>query len=206
MDGVFMKKLIKLILVGLLITTIIGGFDLWKDRQLLKEKLIRLHIIGNSNSQEDQDIKLQLKDAIVSYLQPVVEKLPSKEDAINYLNDNVENIEKFANQVLDRLGVSDRAVVTIAPEAFDAREYNTFSLPSGIYDALKIRIGDAEGDNWWCVVFPNLCVSASSTEFQDVAVSFGFSNSLTNTIIHRNGYQLRFFLLDCLGKLENILV
>ena len=199
-----MKKLLKLILIVLLISSVLGGLGLLKDGQALKEKLIRMHIIANSDSEKDQNVKLQVKDAIVSYLQPIMEKLPSKEEALSYLRNNVDAIEQFANQVLDKLGVSERAVVTVAPEAFDSREYDTFSLPSGIYDALKIRIGEAEGKNWWCVVFPNLCVPVTSTGFQDVAVSSGFSNNLTATLSGTRGYQLRFFLLDCIGKVENM--
>lgn len=204
MDGVFMFKLIKLIICGVLIIGILSVVDLWKDKQTLKNNLLRLHVVANSDSEYDQQVKLQVKDAITEYLQPITEQFSNKEEAMEYIRENLESLQAFSNQVLDSLGVTDRAVVSLEEEAFGTREYETFSLPSGVYDALRIEIGEAEGKNWWCVVFPSLCLPATGAEFQEVAVSSGFDSTLTSTISNNGNYQIRFFFLDCIGKLENL--
>lgn len=202
MDGVFMKKLIKLALCLALIFGILGVADLWKEKATLKENLVRLHVVGNSDSEEDQQVKLQVKDAVVAYLQPIMEQFPSKEEAMAYIRANLPKLQELSNGVLDRLGVKDRAEVSLEPEAFDLRQYDTFSLPAGVYDALRIEIGEAEGKNWWCVVFPSLCLPATGDGFEMAAVSSGFSQSLADTLSTQNGYRVRFYLLDCMGRLE----
>ena len=204
MDGVFMKKIIKLIIFLLLISTVLEIGGLWQDKQNLKENLVRLHVVANSDSAEDQQVKLQVKDAITTYLQPILQKFTDKDEAMAYIQENLSTLQDLSNDILQRLGVKDRAVVTLQPEAFSKRVYDTFSLPSGIYDALRIEIGSGAGKNWWCVVFPSLCLPATGSGFQDTAVSAGFSQRLTNTLSNKNSYCVRFFLLDCIGKLENL--
>jgi len=202
MDGVFMKKLNKISVCLFLLTSILYVADVWKDKKALQENLIRLHVVANSDSQEDQSIKLQVKDAVVSYLQPLVEGVGDKEQAIEIVANNLSFIRQVANSVLTELGEAGDAVVTLDKEAFDTRQYDTFSLPAGIYDSLRIQIGEGQGKNWWCVVFPSLCLPATSDGFQDTAVSSGFSKELGNTL--SSGRNLRFYILDCFGKIENL--
>ena len=93
--------------------------------------------------------------------------------------------------------------MTLQKEVFDTRVYDTFTLPAGVYEALRITIGSGEGKNWWCVVFPTLCVPATSEGFEDVAAGAGFPESLTKSL--EGEYEIRFYLLDLLGKLEGYL-
>lgn len=203
MDGVFMKKLIKLLLCLLLVVTTVSVYDLWQDHQTLKQDLIRLHVVANSDLSDDQDIKLQVKDAVVAYLEPIIEQFSDKEQVMEYLRENLAVLQELSNSVLDRLGIKQRAKVTLQQEAFGVREYDTFSLPSGMYDSLRIVIGDGEGKNWWCVAFPSLCLPATSADFRDTAVSSGFSQTLTNTLVNGGRFRVRFLFLDCIGKIEN---
>ena len=202
MDGVFMKKIIKISVCLLLFMFVLFLADVWQDKNALQENLIRLHVVANSDSQRDQEIKLQVKDAIIAYLQPLVDGFADKEQAMEYVTDNLASIEQIANAVLQAYGESDRATAYISAESFDTRKYETFSLPAGIYDSLRIQIGEGRGKNWWCVVFPSLCLPATSNEFQDTAVSSGFSEDLGNALV--SGTNLRFFILDCWGKLEKL--
>lgn len=196
-----MKKL-KGILFLLLIMLVFGWCaDLFSDKQALQDNLIRLHVVADSDEPEDQKIKLKVRDAIASYIQPLLESVDTKEEAHELIKTHLLKLEAVANQTLKQLGAAYRAVVTLTEEAFDTRHYDTFSLPSGVYDSLRVTIGDGEGANWWCVVFPNLCVPTSAEDFQDTAASSGFDDSLTSTI--RREYKIRFFFLDCLGKIEN---
>ena len=204
MDGVFMFKVIKLLICVVLVFGIMSIMNLYQDRQTLKENLLRLHIVANSDSQYDQQVKLQVRDAITAYLQPITEKFSNKDEAMAYIRDHITELEDLTNRVLEKLGVKDRATVSLQEACFDLRKYETFTLPSGVYDALRVEIGNGEGKNWWCVVFPSLCLTATGAEFQDVAVSSGFDSKLTNTISNNKNYQIRFFFLDCIGKIENL--
>ena len=116
---------------------------------------------------------------------------------------HLAQIGDIANATLAAAGVTDRAVVTLEEEAFPTRQYDTFALPSGVYRALRIRIGEAEGKNWWCVVFPSFCYGASTEEFRDAAVGAGFSEPVTDTLSGKDGYKVSFFLLDLIGRVEN---
>ena len=101
------------------------------------------------------------------------------------------------------MGSGETAKITFLKEEFDTREYDTFSLPAGVYESLRITIGEGAGKNWWCVVFPSLCVPATTEGFADTAAGSGFDNSLTGALGNNGGYKVRFFLLDCLGRIEN---
>ena len=104
--------------------------------------------------------------------------------------------------MLKEAGCGDLATVSLAVEEFATRVYDTFTLPAGVYEALRITIGEGEGKNWWCVVFPTLCVPATSQGFEDVAAGAGFPDTLTAALEGEEGYEIRFYLLDLLGKVE----
>ncbi len=199
-----MKKLMKVICVVFAIVGVFHFGELISDRISLNQDLIRLHVVANSNTQRDQETKLRVKDGIVAYLEPIMQTFSSKEEAQKYLQEHLSKIEAVANDILVECGEEATALVTLAKEEFDTRYYDTFTLPAGVYDSLRIQLGDAKGKNWWCVVFPTLCLPASASEFQDTAVSVGFDDKLASTLTEDSGYEIRFFLLDCMGRLENI--
>ena len=174
------------------------------DRQSLNENVIRLHVVAASDSEEDQQIKLQVRDALIETLQPGMDGLADADAAKEYLMSRLEDLEETANRILTEAGSEDQATVTLAKEAFSTRDYDTFSLPAGVYESLRVTIGQGEGKNWWCVVFPSLCLPATSEGFEDAAAGAGFQDGLTNTLQQEDGYEIRFFFLDCLGWLENL--
>lgn len=199
-----MRKLRNLFLSFVLIGSIVMIYDLCADQNALHDQLIRLHVVANSDSQEDQSIKLHVKDAIVSYLEPMMKQFASKEEARKFLTEHLENIRQVADDVLQSYGKEPYATVTLEQEVFDRRDYDTFSLPAGLYESLRVRLGDAEGKNWWCVVFPTLCNPTTESEFSDTAVSAGFDRKLVNTLTEDKGYEVRFFLLDMVGQVRNL--
>ena len=198
-----MKKLLKAIGLTLFICAMFLGVELLRDKEQLREQMVRLHVVADSDSAEDQAVKLEVKDAIVTYLQEKLDGLTDIEQVKEYLSNHLDALQKVAEETLDRLGVNDQVSVSFGEEAFPVRYYDTFKLPSGIYQSLRIRIGNAEGKNWWCVVFPTLCVPQTGEEFRDVAAGSGFSDTLGQTLSNEEGYEVRFFLLDLLGWLEN---
>ena len=198
-----MGKLAKRVILCLCAAALVWCGALIADRQRLHEDLIRLHVVANSDSEEDQSVKLLVRDAVVSSLEGDLKKLGDVQEVKAYLRENLAKIQTVANETLEKAGFDQTAVVTLCREAFDTREYDTFSLPAGIYESLRIVIGEGEGHNWWCVVFPELCLPATVEGFEDAAEAGGFPGSLTGALSGEDGYQIRFFFLDLLGKVEN---
>ena len=197
-----MRFILRICFIIALIYCIFYCIDLASDNAQLKSGLIRMHVVANSDSPEDQSVKIQVKDAIVDYLQPILEKMENKEEAQQYIRENLSQLQEKANEILQDMGEDIKATVSLTREYFEKREYDTFSLPSGVYDALRIEIGEGEGKNWWCVAFPSLCMPKTETAFEASAVSSGFTQTLSETLAKNNEYEIRFFLLDLLGKGE----
>ena len=201
MGGVFMKKIV-VIVVFLSLAIFCAG--ILEDMRTLHSGVIRLHVVGASDGTVDQEVKLEVKDAVNTYLANILLEVTSVEEVKSILLHEMPTIKAVADQVLDSRGFRDRVTVTLEKEAFPIREYDTFTLPSGVYDALRIRIGAGAGKNWWCVVFPSLCLPATGEELKDISAGAGFSDTLYDTLTGNSGYEIRFFLLDWLGQLQNL--
>lgn len=195
-----MKKILKRIALCACLSGCIWAWGLISDYQTVKNEILRLHVVADSDSPEDQAIKLKVRDAVLESIRADLEDVHDIEQAKTYIRQQLPKIEQAANDMLTALGCEDRAVATFREEVFGTREYDTFSLPAGIYEALRITIGSGEGQNWWCVTFPSLCVPATAEGFEEAAVSAGFSETLTDTL--EGEYEIRFYLLDLLGKLD----
>lgn len=126
-------------------------------QQSIAEKLIRFHILANSNSDEDQNLKLQIKDKIIQYLDPYLVNVQTVEEAKEVLIEHENQIYEITRQGIAEAGYDYDVKVYYDEESFPLKSYGTISLPPGKYNALKIVIGNGEGDNWWCVMFPPLC-------------------------------------------------
>ena len=127
----------------------------------VNDDYLRIHITANSNSDFDKNIKYKVKDAVVDFLIPMLGDVKDKESAEILLKDNLQKIEAVANDALCRFGVKYNAQVTLVEEKIPTRVYDDFSLQSGVYQSLKRDLGQAKGDNWWCVVFPAVCFTSS---------------------------------------------
>ena len=112
-----------------------------------------------------------------------------------------DELRLTADQVLAKAGTEDRVTVSVGEVSFPRRDYDTFSLPAGVYDALKITIGEGQGRNWWCVVFPALCRPAATGQVDAVAAGAGFSRGNRGALTGE--YEVRFYLLDLWGRMEN---
>ena len=200
-----MRKILKRIGICALVATILWSVEIVKDKQNLQKNLIRLHIVAASDSQEDQALKLQVRDAVVKSLQENMKNLNDTAQAKEYLQNNLSEIELLANRVLQENGCADKTVASLKKESFSTRYYDTFTLPAGVYEALRITIGEGNGHNWWCVVFPALCLGTTVAEFEETAYCAGMSDSLTGTLIGEKNYEVRFLIMDTLGELENFL-
>ena len=165
----------------------------------LRENLLRLHVVGASNSQEDQAVKLQVRDAVLGSLEEGLRDMTDPQEAWDYVSRMLPQVEAAANRALAAAGFSETVQVSLTEEAFPTREYDTFSLPAGVYKALRVVIGEGEGKNWWCVVFPQLC--GAEGEFVETANAAGLDPELAKSL--EGEYELRFWVLEKLGELKN---
>ena len=165
----------------------------------LRENLLRLHVVGASNSQEDQAVKLQVRDAVLGSLEEGLRDMTDPQEAWDYVSRMLPQVEAAANRALAAAGFSETVQVSLTEEAFPTREYDTFSLPAGVYKALRVVIGEGEGKNWWCVVFPQLC--GAEGEFVETASTAGLDPELAKSL--EGEYELRFWVLEKLGELKN---
>ena len=200
-----MRKSVKRLGICALIVCLVWAAGIVSNKQLLQIGLIRLHVVAASDSETDQNLKLLVRDAVIRSLRENMDHVKDMEEAKAYLRENLPKIEALANGVLQNAGIHDTVTVSLRPEEFGTRVYDTFTLPAGVYEALRITIGAGEGHNWWCVVFPALCVGATVEEFEETAHCAGLSDSLTAALAGEDEYEVRFLILDALGKLENFL-
>lgn len=193
---------IALLLFACMILT--GGYFLTAQQRDLSSKIVRLHVVANSDTDADQAVKLKVRDAVLETTGRILSGQP--EDPKQALADNLTQIQQAANRCLLEHGSSDQAVVTMGRELFPTREYETFSLPAGTYTALRVTIGQGQGHNWWCVVFPSICMTASTNEFEKAAQTAGLTNKEIGLITEENdGYVLKFKTLELIQKLRNYL-
>ena len=198
-----MKKTIIFLFLMALCVTFLFVLDCSVEKAQLKDSIIRLHVIANSDSPEDQAQKLRVRDVIIGYLSPLMDKVDTLDDAKDCITQNIPQMEKVVLDLLSKEGTDMAVRISLGDTSFDTRFYDTFALPAGVYSSLRIELGNAEGQNWWCVAFPSLCIPAAGKDFRDVAAGAGFSDSLTDSLATGNRYEVRFFVLDLLGKLEN---
>ena len=123
----------------------------------IANSVFRLHVIANSDEKEDQELKLKVRDNVLSYMNKICENTTSKEDAILIANKHINEFKEIALNTIHENGYDYSVTIRIGNFSFPTKTYGDISLPSGYYDALRIEIGEAKGQNWWCVMFPPLC-------------------------------------------------
>lgn len=123
----------------------------------IASSVFRLHVIANSDSKEDQDLKYKVRDNLLKYMNKICKDCTSKEDAISLVEKNKDIFKQIALDTIRNEGFSYNVNINIGNFEFPTKNYGDISLPAGLYDALRVEIGEAKGQNWWCVMFPPLC-------------------------------------------------
>jgi stage II sporulation protein R len=157
----------------------------------LADKIVRLHVLANSDAVEDQRLKLTVRDAVLQ----AAEGVGQIDDTLLY------NLQEAAQRTVETEGYDYPVKVTREHCWFDTREYETFSLPAGYYDAVRVIIGEGAGRNWWCVIYPPLCTGVCEKDLADIGKEFSLSEEEISLICEEKGYIIRFRLADLWGKL-----
>ena len=146
-----------LCIIVVVIYILVGNEEQKVTADELKDKLLRYHVVANSDSDEDQETKLKVKEAVLEALSGKLEEVENAKEAASIVKDNEELILATANKVLAEEGATYTASMRVGEEYFPTKIYGDLTLPPGDYDALVIELGSGEGKNWWCVLFPTLC-------------------------------------------------
>lgn len=199
-----MKKPELSLLIGLLLavlTTLLSGFTQFgSDCEQISEKLLRLHVIANSDSTEDQSIKLAIRDQILVQCAELLSMESDKELAKNDLSAHLHEIEAVANKLLEQSGFSYSAHASIEKRWFNTRKYDNITLPAGRYDALCVRLGEATGRNWWCVVFPPMCLPAACEEAELAEI---LTDDELRIVTESGSYTIRFKIWEIYERFKN---
>ena len=183
------------ILAGLVLAVILTACaDISHTAENIKNSTLRLHIIANSDSDTDQQIKMAVKEKISDVCSEILCPAESLRQAVQLAEDNMDFIEKTADHTLQNLGAGYTAQCSVENFYFDTTEYTTFTMPAGNYTALTVRLGNAEGKNWWCVAYPSLCTSMRA-EYED---------DDSNTFIETDNFRIKFKIVEIGQKIKRI--
>ena len=162
------------------------------------DNVIRLHVLANSDGEKDQALKLLVRDAVLAESRVLLDGVSTRSEAEEVLRGALPQIKEVAENALSGAGVSAPVEVVLGQEDYPRREYEALAFPAGEYLSLQVRIGAATGQNWWCVLFPPLCLSAATAENKTVCLSAGLTEGQYRMIAgaDNTGYKLKFKLLE----------
>ena len=179
------------LLIGLAVFLTSGALAL-RTQDELADKVVRLHVLANSDSEEDQALKLRVRDAVLEQATAILEQSADRREAESRLRGQLLELERIAAKEIAAEGYDYPVTVNLENADFPTKEYDGFTLPAGEYLALRVIIGEGQGRNWWCVVFPPLCTAASA-DVPASALAAGFSEEEVRLITEESqGYVLKF--------------
>lgn len=199
----FYKRILTVTLVAAIALFLLALLPVQGEADIYN-KVVRLHVLANSNSNEDQAIKLAVRDAILDHTVPLLQDCQTQEDAIARLAEHEEMLCAVAERVLQKEGVDAGVRITLGLESYPTRSYDSFCFPAGEYISMRVELGRAEGENWWCCLFPPLCLgvaTVSDEKAEDAFISVGFTPSQYKIITESDQplYRARFKILELLG-------
>ena len=183
------------LLIGMAVFLISGAVSL-QNRDQLADKVVRLHILANSDSEEDQALKLRVRDRVLERATELLEQTGDRREAADVLQSHLPELERIAAEEISDCGYEYDVTAEVANTMFPTKEYDGFTLPAGEYLALRIIIGEGNGHNWWCVVFPPLCTTAAA-DVPASALAAGFDEEEVAPVTEENeGYMLKFKAME----------
>ena len=189
------------LMMGLMAAALTGAW-LGEEQTALADKVIRLHVIANSDSGADQALKLAVRDRVLEAAEGLYPPDADLEQARAVLEENLEALAAAGQAEVEARGYGYPVTARLERCWFPTKEYGDFALPAGTYEALRVVIGDGAGENWWCVAFPPLCLGAASETVDEAAQAGLFTDGQAKLIRQEEGYVLKFKCLELLGQLQ----
>lgn len=179
------------ILLGVAFAALVGPW-LGARQDALARKVVRLHVVANSDSESDQALKLQVRDAVLDEAEPLL-RGKDRAESLETLQNALPELGQAAADTVARAGYDYPVRLSVEDAWFPTKEYDDFALPAGTYTALRIELGEAKGKNWWCVVFPPLCLGSVTEQ----AAEAGFTEDELGLITgETEGYVIRFKVME----------
>lgn len=192
------KKRIEIsVLLALLFSALLSAVKFEANCLDLKQNILRLHVVANSDSEFDQQLKLKVRDAVLKESENIFSCAKNKEEAFSIARKNTEKFANAAKKVILKSGKNYAVTVKTENTYFPTKEYENFTLPAGYYDAMCVTLGKGEGHNWWCVLFPEVCLSAASD------ISENLSKNTADTIAEPKKYRIEFKAAEVYNEIKN---
>lgn len=202
----FTKKLLICTFIILALALVAGLFPVHGEEEIY-DTVVRLHVVANSDGEADQGLKLKVRDRVLEVVSPALKQCGSQTEAIAAIGGVMEEINRVAAEEIAAEGYDYPVAVRIGEEYYPTKNYESCAFPEGKYVSLQVLIGDGEGKNWWCCLFPPLCLSAASAREEelneDAFIAVGLTSDqyklITETDVPK--YKIRFKILEALQKL-----
>ena len=195
-----MMKYLVLFTSLMLVFCLFCGFMPTADDLAIYEDTVRLHVLANSDSEHDQRVKLIVRDAVLKELQTVMAEAKTPDEAAQIITKNLDHLREICEKTLASLGEEHDVVLYLSKEKYPTRDYGTIRLPAGMYESLRVEIGEAEGQNWWCVLYPALCTDVAKTEASFIRT--GFTSEQIDVLTGGGDpkYKIKFKILEIFGE------
>lgn len=199
----FSKKLL-ICAIGVLALAMVAGLFPVHGESEIYDTVVRLHVIANSDTEEDQALKLAVRDRIMEVVTPAVKDCKSRTEAIAAIGGIMDGICSAAEREIAEWGFDYGVSVSIGEEHYPTKKYESCAFPEGNYVSLKVMIGESEGENWWCCLFPPLCLSAASErdDNEDAFISVGLTGEQYKIVTETETpkYKVRFKILEVFSR------
>ena len=196
------KRWFKAVSGALVICLMLSVCQLHGTCEGVRENVVRLHILANSDSEQDQALKLKVRDAILTASEDWPQTADSAAEALALAEERLPEIQAVARHVILAEGYDYPVTAEVCRMYFTTRQYDTLTLPAGMYDAVRITIGEGAGQNWWCVMYPPLCVGAATDRKEATSL---FSDSQQNLVQGGDRYVVKFKVVEWAQKLFSII-
>ena len=196
-----MKLFIKFVAVVTVVAAVFSVVSFASGCAEVRHDVLRLHVVGASDSEFDQSLKLKVRDAVLEKGGELFDGTVTADEAEKIITPRIDELKAVAEEVLKENGCDYKVDITVGEEYFTTRCYENFTMPAGVYTAVRVNIGSAEGKNWWCVMFPPLCLPAASVE----ADAF-FTDEEMKIVSSSPRYEPRFKIVEIYESIKNKIV
>ena len=200
------KKILEYVGIGIFMILGYMGKDYYIHKEYQEDiatRVLRFHVVANSDSKADQSLKLKVRDAIGTYMAPRVKEADSMAECEKIVEASIPDILQTAENVIKKEGYEYSVTASLGQADFPVKTYGAYTFPEGEYEALNVVIGEGDGHNWWCVMYPNMCFSGSAYEIVDEEAKESLERALTpeeyESLMEDKNYEIRFKYLSFLN-------